>query len=468
MNNSLSFDVVIIGAGPGGYVAAIRAAQLGMNTAVVERSSSLGGTCLNVGCIPSKALLESSEHYARTLHHLGTHGITVKETFLDLSTTMSRKDAIVKDLTDGIAVLMKKNKITVFHGEGTLLGSGRVSVQITDEGEKVLAAKHVVLAMGSIPVELPFLPFDGNRIVNSTDALSFSSIPRHLVVIGAGAVGLELGSVWKRLGADVTVLELLPVITPFADRLASKTLEKALRGQGLDIRLNTKVTSAEIKKRSVTLVYETSDGKAETISADKVLVSVGRKAAIEGTGLAGAGVAMEDGKIKIDENFQTSVEGVYAIGDIVRGPMLAHKASDEGIALMDRLAGKPGHIQYDLIPNVVYTNPELAQVGKTEEELKEQKIPYNSGRFFFAGNGRAKCLGEEEGMIKLLAHKETDRLLGAHIVGPRASELIHELAMVMAFEGSAEDIALTVHAHPTLSEALREAALAVSGRAIHR
>jgi dihydrolipoamide dehydrogenase len=462
-----TFDLVVIGAGPGGYVCAIRAAQLGLKTALVEKRHALGGTCLNVGCIPSKALLESSELYEATRENAAKHGIVVSDVGLDLPAMLARKGGIVQELTDGVAMLMKKNKVTVLRGRGTLTGPGRLTVH-GDGGETDIEARSICLAMGSEPVELPFLPFDGERVVSSTEALDFSSVPKKLVVIGAGAVGLELGSVWRRLGSEVTVVEMLPTITPFADKPMAKALQRALADQGMEFRLETKVTAGKVLKKSVKLTVESAKGESEEISCDTVLVAVGRKPNSTGTGLNKAGVALDDaGRVIIDDRFQSSVEGVYAIGDLVRGPMLAHKAEDEGLALAEQLAGMPGHVNYDVIPNVVYTEPELAMVGRTEAELKDAGITYNTGRFQFRANGRAKCLAQETGMVKILADKETDRILGVHMVGPRVSELIAEATVAMEFSASAEDLARTCHAHPTLSEVVKEAAMAVDKRAIH-
>lgn len=459
------FDLIVIGAGPGGYVAAIRAAQLGLETAIVEQHRALGGTCLNIGCIPSKALLESSELYAAAGQDLAEHGISTGKLDFDLRTMMEHKQQIVTGLTDGVGMLMKKNKIKVFTGRGELRGRGQVAVH-GEEGETMLGADKILLAMGSLPVELKHIPFDGERIVSSTEALSFDKVPEHLVVIGAGAVGLELGSVWRRLGARVTVIEMLPAITPFADTQAAKTLQRALKSQGMDIRLKSTAQSAEVTENIVKLKVVNAKEEEEVLEADRVLVAVGRRP--NSAGLDEAGVELDErGRVKIDENFVTSMPGVYAIGDLIPGPMLAHKAEEEGIALAELLAGKAGHVNYETIPNVVYTHPELASVGRTEAELKDAKIPYSNGRFLFGGNGRARSLGQTEGMVKILAHKETDEILGVHMVGPRVSELIHEAVVAMEFHGSAEDLARTCHAHPTLSEAVREAALAVDKRSIH-
>ncbi len=462
-----SFDVVVIGAGPGGYVCAIRAAQLGLKTALVEKDAALGGTCLNVGCIPSKALLESSERYHEALHALPAHGVEPSGVRLNLPALLARKDAIVKDLTGGIGLLMKKNKVTVLRGEGTLLAPGRVAVRSPEEA-KELEARSVVLAVGSVPAALPFLPFDGRRVVTSTEALSFEAVPESLVVVGAGAVGLELGSVWCRLGARVTVVEMLPRVAPFADGQMSTLLERSLKAQGLVLKTSTTLKTAEVLPDGVALTLENAKGEREVLPAEKVLVAVGRKPAVHAAGIREAGVALDEaGRVAVNDRFETNLPGVYAIGDLIRGPMLAHKASEEGIAVAEILAGKPGHVNYGAIPNVVYTNPELACVGKTEEELKAEGVPYKAGKFYFKGNGRAKSLGMEDGMVKVLAHAETDTLLGVHVVGPRASDLIPEAVLALEFKASAEDLARTSHAHPTLSEALMEACLAVDKRAIH-
>jgi len=462
-----SFDLVVIGAGPGGYVAAIRAAQLGIKTALVEKDATLGGTCLNVGCIPSKALLESSELYDQARHRFAEHGIGLNGTSLDLERMMARKEGIVGALTAGGAILMKKNKVQVLTGTGLLKGPGRVDVH-QDDLVTELECRNVILAMGSMPVELPFMPFDGEHIISSTEALSFTAVPKHLVVVGAGAVGLELASVWRRLGAEVTVVEMLPRIVPFADAQMSKQLQRFLSAQGLEIRLSSKVTAAEVAGDAVQLSVEDAKGEVGQLFCDKVLVAVGRRPSTGTAGLEEAGVALDEaGRVQVDDSFATSVGGVFAIGDLIRGPMLAHKAEEEGMAVAENLAGASGHVNYRTIPNVVYTDPELASVGKTEDELKGEGVPYSTGRFYFRANGRAKSMGAEDGLVKILAHKETDTVLGVHMVGPRVSELIAEAVAVMEFGGSAEDLARTCHAHPTLSEVVKEAALAVDGRAIH-
>ena len=462
-----SYDLVVVGAGPGGYVASIRAAQLGLRVALIEKDANLGGTCLNVGCIPSKALLESSELYYRAGHAFASHGIRTGTVEIDLGQMMARKAQVVEELTKGIGMLMKKNKIKVLRGWGRLAGAGRVFVR-KDDGEEELQGGNVLLAMGSVPIELPFLPFDGRHVVTSTEALSFDAVPEHLLVVGAGAVGLELGSVWNRLGARVTVVEMLPTIIPFADRQIAKALEKSLTKQGLSFRLACKVESAEIDGDVIRARVRNDKDETETISCDRVLVAVGRRPLTEGVGLEEAGVRIEkNGRIEVDERLQTSVPGVFAIGDLVRGPMLAHKAEEEGVAVAEHIAGKPGHVDYRAIPNVVYTWPEVAQVGMTEEEAKAQGLPVKSGRYYFKANARAKCAGEEDGLVKVLSHADTDRLLGLHILGPHASEMIAEAVTAFEFSASAEDVARTVHAHPTLSETIKEAALAVDRRQIH-
>jgi len=461
------YDLVIIGAGPGGYVCAIRAAQLGLKTALVEKRHALGGTCLNVGCIPSKALLESSELYEATIKHAADHGIVLPEVALDLEAMLARKGGIVKELTDGVAMLMKKNKVTVLTGRGSITAPGKVSVS-GDGGDTEIEATSICLAMGSEAIELPFLPFDGERVVSSTEALDFATVPKRLAVIGAGAVGLELGSVWRRLGSEVTVIEMLPTITPFADKAMAKSLQRSLADQGMEFRLESKVTAGKVLKKSVKLTVENAKGESEELSFDTVLVAVGRRPLTEGAGLESVGVDLdEQGRVAVDENLRTNVDGVFAIGDLVRGPMLAHKAEEEGIALAEQLAGMPGHINYGVIPNVVYTEPELAMVGRTEAELKASGVTFSTGRFMFRANGRAKSLGLQDGMVKILADTETDRILGVHMVGPRVSELIAEAVIAMEFSASAEDLARACHAHPTLSEVVKEAAMAVDKRALH-
>jgi dihydrolipoamide dehydrogenase len=461
------YDVIVIGAGPGGYVCAIRAAQLGMKVACIDKRQALGGTCLNIGCIPSKALLDSSEHFAYTRAGLARHGVKVGDVKLDLAAMMSRKDKVVKGLTDGVAFLFKKNKITPVHGSARLGTPGQVVVK-GPKDETVLEAKHIILATGSEPASLPALPFDGTHIVSSTEALAFDKVPAHLIVVGGGYIGLELGSVWARLGAKVTVLEFLPQLLPLNDRETADALHKALARQGLTFHLDTKVTAASVQGGEV-IVNAQSGGKEVTFPGDKVLVAVGRRPYTTGLGLKEAGVGFDErsGRVQVDDHFRTNVPGVYAIGDLITGPMLAHKAEDEGIALAEQLAGMKTQVNHEAIPSVIYTHPELAAVGQTEEQVKAAGREYRVGKFPFAANGRARCLDEIDGFVKVIADAKTDRVLGVHILGPRASDLIAEAVSVVEFAGSSEDIARTCHAHPTLSEAVREAALAVDGRAIH-
>jgi dihydrolipoamide dehydrogenase len=462
-----TFDAVVIGAGPGGYVAAIRAAQLGLRVAIVERDEALGGTCLRVGCIPSKALLESSELFETARDHFSDHGISVAGLDLDLEAMMRRKQGIVTELTDGIGLLMKKNKVTVYRGAGRLAGSGRVEVT-SEQGVVELSAASILLATGSEPVAVPGLAVDGDRVVTSTEALAFAEVPKHLLVVGAGAIGLELGSVWRRLGAQVTVVELLPRIVPFADHQASQMLQRSLKSQGLEFRLKTKVAAAEVTGDQVKVTLASAKSGTEELTCDRVLVAVGRRPSTSGLGLSEAGVETDQGgRVKVDGSFQTTAEGIYAIGDLIAGPMLAHKAEEEGVAWAELLAGKAGHVNYDAIPCVVYTSPELAQVGLTEDQVKERGLDYRVGKFFFKANGRAKTLGQTDGLVKIIAETETDRLLGVHLVGPRVSDVVAEVVTAFEFHASAEDLARTVHAHPTLAEAVKEAALAVDGRAIH-
>ena len=463
------YDLVVVGAGPGGYVAAIRAAQLGLKVACVEKANALGGTCLRIGCIPSKALLDSSELYHLAESKFAKHGIKVQGLGVDLPAMHARKDQVVKGLTDGVAFLFRKNKITPYFGTAKLTSPTTLKVAGNDGKSADLESGHILLATGSEPINLPFMPFDGKTVVSSTEALAFDAVPKHLVVVGGGAIGLELGSVWRRLGAKVTVVEFLPRIVPSSDVEIGELLRKSLVKQGLEIHLETKVSGAEIKPDGSAVV--TAQNKANetlTFPCDKILVSVGRRAYTEGLDLDKAGVQADpkSGKVAVDAHFRTNVPTVSAIGDLIAGPMLAHKAEDEGVAFAELLAGKAGHVDYDTIPNVVYTWPELASVGRTEEQLKEQGVAYRSGKSPFLANGRAKAMDETEGVVKLLADAKTDRLLGAHIVGPRASDLIAELVAVMEFGGSAEDVARTCHAHPTLSEVVREAALAVDKRSI--
>lgn len=463
------YDLIIIGAGPGGYVAAIRAAQLDLNVALIEKNERLGGTCLNIGCIPSKALLDISEEYAKIKKELPERGILVDNLRFDLQKIMEQKTSIVNQLTDGLVQLMKANGVDTFSGTGTLHSKNSVRVKSTDGTKTILEGAAILLATGSQSVELPFLPFSNDKIVSSTEALSFESVPEHLIVIGAGAIGLEMASVWSRLGAQVTVLELLPNIIPGADVRVSKMLKTSLTKQGITFHLNVKVNGYEMSEDDIIIKAIDAKDKTVEITGDKVLVAVGRKPYLDGVGLEVVGLERDKktGKIPVNERFQTAIDSIYAIGDLIEGPMLAHKAEDEGAAVAEILAGKPGHVNYMTIPNIVYTWPEVAMVGKTEEQLKEEGIPYKSGMFNFRANGRALCMGSTDGFVKVLADAETDSLLGVHILGPWASDLIMEAVTVMEFGGSAEDIARTVHGHPTLSEVVREAAMAVDNWSIH-
>jgi len=458
------FDVIVIGSGPGGYVCAIRAAQLGMKVACVEKRDTLGGTCLNVGCIPSKALLQSSENFHETMHAWKDHGILVEGVKLDLARMQARKGEVVGANTKGVEFLFKKNKITWLKGTGRIVGAGKVAV-----GDAEYGAKHIVIATGSESMPLPGVEVDETTIVTSTGALELDKVPGHLVVIGGGVIGLELGSVWRRLGAQVTVVEFLDRLIPGNDGEVAKQFERVLTRQGMKFRLGTKVTGASKTADGVTLTIETmKTGKTDELKADVVLLAIGRRAFTGGLGLAEVGVATDErGRVKTDGHFATNIPGIYAIGDVIAGPMLAHKAEDEGVALAERLAGQAGHVNYDVIPGVVYTAPEVASVGKTEEELKAAGVDYNIGKFPFMANGRARAMGSVEGFVKLLADKKTDKLLGAHILGPDAGTLIAEIALAMEFGASSEDVARTCHAHPSLNEAVKEAALAVDGRALH-
>lgn len=459
-----AFDVIIIGGGPGGYVAAIRAAQLGFTTACVDMRETLGGTCLNVGCIPSKALLQSSHLFEEAGHGLAQHGVGVAAPKLDLKTMLGRKDAVVGDLTKGIAFLFKKNKVTHIVGAGVISAPGQVKV-----GKDTFAAKHIVIATGSEPAPLAGVIIDEKQIVTSTGALNLPKVPKSMVVIGGGVIGLELGSVWRRLGAEVTVVEFLPDILPGMDGEVVKQATRTFKKQGLIFKTGTKVTGAKTAKTGVTLSVEAAaGGKAETLKADVVLVSIGRRPFTDKLGLDKVGVEMDPrGFVKTDGHFKTNVEGIYAIGDVIGGMMLAHKAEEEGIACVEILAGQAGHVNYGAIPGVVYTHPEIAAVGKTEESLKAAGVAYTVGKFPFMANSRARAVGDTEGFVKILADAKTDRVLGAHIIGPGAGELIQEIVLAMEFGGASEDIARTSHAHPGTSEAVKEAALACLGRAIH-
>ena len=460
------YDVVIIGSGPGGYVAAIRAAQLGLKTACVESRGSLGGTCLNIGCIPSKALLQSSEKFAEVGRDLAEHGIKVGEVSLDLASMMGRKDKVVTTLTRGVEFLFRKNKVDWIKGKGHIPAPGRVVVAAADGATQEIAAISVIIASGSVSTPLPGIEIDEKRIVSSTGALALDRVPGRLVVIGGGYIGLELGSVWRRLGAKVTVIEILDHIVPNMDRELGTALQRVLARSGMEFKLGAKV--AGIREAADGLTLELDGTEPQRLSADVVLVSVGRRPYTEGLGLEAVGVALEEhGRVVVDDGFATNIPGIYAIGDVIRGPMLAHKAEEEGIALAERLAGQKTSVDYDAIPAVIYTWPEVASVGRTEEELKAAEISYRIGKFPFTANPRARTNGYTEGFVKILAERGTDRVLGVHIIGPDAGTLIAEAALAKQFGASAEDIARTCHAHPTLSEAIKEAALAVDGRAIH-
>ena len=463
-----SFDVVVIGGGPGGYVAAIRAAQLGLKVACVEKRGALGGTCLNVGCIPSKALLAASHAYEAAAHEYAAFGVKIGKIEMDVADMQSHKDKVVADNTKGIEFLFKKNKVSYLIGNGEITGAGTVKVT-TKDAEQVVTAKAIIIATGSDVMALPGVEIDEEVIVSSTGALTLTKAPKSMVVIGGGVIGLELSTVWRRLGTKVTVVEFLDKILPTNDGEVSKTMQKLLAKQGLDFKLGTKVTKAEKKGKAVTLTVEpAAGGAAEEIKTDVVLVAIGRKPYTDNLGLENVGVERDArGFIKVDHYFRTNVAGVFAIGDVIGGQMLAHKAEEEGIALAELLAGEHGHVNYDVIPGVVYTWPEVAAVGKTEEQLKAEGVAYNAGKFPFTANGRARSMNETEGFVKVLACATTDRVLGAHIVGPNAGDLIAELVMAMEFGASAEDVARTCHSHPSLGEAVKEACLAANKRAIH-
>ena len=459
-----SYDVIVIGGGPGGYVAAIRAAQLGMKVACVEKRGSLGGTCLNIGCIPSKALLQSSEKFAEAGHALAQHGVKIEGVGLDLKTMMARKDKVVGENTRGIEFLFKKNKVAWLKGAGRIAAADTVEV-----GGESIKTKAIVIATGSDIVPLPGVEIDEKRIVSSTGALALSEVPKRFVVIGGGYIGLEMGSVWRRLGAEVTVVEFLDRITPGMDAEIAKHLQRTLQRQGFAFKLGTKVVGAKVGNDGVALALEPAQGGAqEELTCDVVLVAVGRRPYTDGLGLETVGVALDEKKrVKVDAQFRTSVAGIYAIGDVIAGPMLAHKAEDEGSAVAEIIAGQKPHIDYDAIPAVIYTQPEVASVGKSEEDLKAAGVAYAVGKFPFTANGRARANGDTEGFVKILADAKTDRVLGAHIIGADAGTMIAELALAMEYGASSEDIARTCHAHPTLPEAVKEAALAVAKRAVH-
>jgi len=477
---SKAFDVVVIGAGPGGYVAAIRAAQLGLSVACVDGWTGVrgkpapGGTCTNVGCIPSKALLQSSEHFEQAQHHFSEHGIAVKGMELKLDTLVGRKDSVVQQNNDGILYLFKKNKVTFFHGTAAFNAhvDGGWSVFITgagkDSAQEELVAKHVVVATGSSPRELPGLPFDEKRVLSNTGALELKTVPKKLVVIGAGVIGLELGSVWRRLGAQVTVLEALPDFLPAADAQIAKEALKAFAKQGLDIHTGVKIGEIKPGAKSVTVKYTDAQGTEQKLAADQLIVSIGRVPHTTGLGADKVGLKLDErGFVAVDDDCRTNLPNVWAVGDVVRGPMLAHKAEEEGVAVAERIAGQHGHVNYDTIPSVIYTAPEIAWVGRNEQQLKTAGVDYRAGSFPFLANGRARALGDTTGLVKVLADAKTDEVLGVHIVGPMASELIAQAVTIMEFRAASEDIARICHAHPTLSESLKEAALAVDKRALN-
>ena len=460
-------DVVVIGGGPGGYVAAIRAAQLGLKTVCVEMDKTLGGTCVNVGCIPSKALLQSSEHYEFARLHAREHGFGYEGLTLDLETMMRRKVDVVSQNTRGVEFLFKKNKVTWAKGRGSL-GKGNVVEVVGNDGTSTTyQAKNVIIATGSVPIELPFLKFDERRVLSNVGALTIPEVPKHLVVIGGGVIGLELGSVWRRLGAKVTVVELMPSILPGMDADVVKEADKIFRKQGLEIRAGTKVTGASVEEDRI-LVQTEKDGASETLDADYVLVSVGRRPSLSGIDTAALGLAVgKRGEVLVDHSMRTNVPNVYAIGDVVGGKLLAHKAEEEGVVAAEVIAGKPSEMHYRSMPSIVYTWPEIATVGLAEHEVKESGREYKVGKFPFSANGRARTLGETSGFVKFIADARTDELLGAHLIGPNVSELCAEVVLAFEYRGSSEDIGMTVHSHPTLSEAVKEAALGVLGRPIH-
>jgi dihydrolipoamide dehydrogenase len=462
------YDVIIIGSGPGGYVAAVRAAQLGLKAACVEKEERLGGVCLNVGCIPSKALLDSSEYFHLARQRFAHHGIKMDHLRLDLPVMMARKDKVVADLTQNVRRLLENHRVDIIHGTAKLEGPGKVAVAGRESPTRSLAAKNILLATGSTPIEVPAMAFDGQRIVNSSGALAFDSVPEHLGIVGGGYIGLELGSVWLRLGAKVTAIEMLPKIGTTLDGQIARTLDRILRKQGFGFRLGTQVTKAEVGDHEVAVTIQ-HDGEQEKMVFDRLLVSVGRRPNTRELGLEDLGVQTDPrtGQILVDETCQTNVPGIFAIGDLVPGPMLAHKASAEGIAAVESMAGRAGEVNYDTIASVIYTAPEVASVGLTEEQVKARSIPYCVGSYPFTGAGRARCMGETDGFVKLIAHSKTDRILGVHIIGPRAADMIAECVLAMEFGAGSEDIARTVHGHPTFAEALQEAAMGVQKCSIY-
>ena len=467
-----AFDVVVIGGGPGGYIAAIRAAQLGFNTACIDDwrgadgKPALGGTCTNVGCIPSKALLQSSENFEQAGHHFAEHGVKVKGLELDLAQMMKRKDKVVKSNNDGIVYLFKKNKITFFHGHGSFVRSGSDGYEISVEKD-ALTAKHVIVATGSDPRALPGADFDEKLILSNTGALAMGEVPKRLGVIGAGIIGLEMGSVWRRLGAEVTILEALPAFLGIADEAIAKEAAKVFARQGLKIELGVKVTSVD-RKKSVKVQYSASDSSSRTLECDRLIVSIGRVPNTGGLNAAGVGLKLDErGFIAVDDDCRTNLPNVWAIGDVVRGPMLAHKAEEEGVVVAERIAGQKPHLDFNTIPSVIYTSPEIAWVGKTEQQVKAAGKEYRTGVFPFSANARARALGDTSGLVKFIADAKTDEILGVHIIGPFAGELIAEAVVAMEFRGSAEDIGMITHAHPSLSEALKDAALGVDKRSLN-
>ncbi len=466
------FDLIVVGAGPGGYVAAVRAAQLGMKVACIEKESRLGGVCLNVGCIPSKALLDSSELFHLAGETFAEHGIRTGKLELDLPAMLGRKDRVVAELTDNVRKLLEGHKVAILQGTARLQGPHEVAVMPPGKGKKsqILEADKILLATGSAPVSVPGLDFDGRSIVSSTEALSFDSVPKHLGIVGGGYIGLELGSVWRRLGAEVTVIEMLPRIAALLDGQTGRQLDRILRRQGFEIRTGTRVTGAEVKGKNRTVhVGVEAEGKSETLQFDRLLVAVGRRPLTSGLGLEEAGVATDPktGHIRVDAAYRTTAASVYAIGDLIPGPALAHKASAEGIAAVEQMAGRAGEVNYDTIPAVVYTAPEVATVGLTEEQCRERQIPFCIGSYPFSGAGRARCMGQTDGFVKLIAHAKTDRILGVHIIGARAADMIAECVLAMEFGACSEDLARTVHGHPTFGEAIQEAAMAVRQCAIY-
>jgi dihydrolipoamide dehydrogenase len=473
MASNSTYDVIIVGSGPGGYVAAVRAAQLGLKVACIEKATRLGGVCLNVGCIPSKALLDSSEYLQLAKNQFGDHGIKTGRISFDIAVMMARKEKVVQDLTENVRRLLEGNKVEIIHGSARLTGADQVNVESgSGSGKKkqttTLTARAIILATGGETVPLPDPPFDGSRIISSTEALKLDTVPKHLGIVGGGYIGLELGSVWLRLGAKVSLFEMLPKIAPGLDGQVGRKLQRVLKRQGFKFFMNSKVTQAKALTKNIKVELE-AKGKKETVTCDKLLVCVGRRPFTRDLGLEDVGVETDPGtgRVKVDSAYRTNIPSIYAIGDLIPGPMLAHKASAEGIAVAEIIAGRPGEVNYDAMPSVIYTWPEVASVGLTEEQVKERDIPYCAGTYPFTGAGRARCMGETEGFVKVLAHEKTDRVLGVHIIGPRAADMIAESVLAVEFGASSEDIARTVHGHPTFAEALQEAAMAVQKCSIY-